>query len=110
MLAVASLPSTVTKRLCSTGGLLDRVRKRITCATFSHVGGDSSRRSRLLARAIGDWSRLLQRSEEHTSELQSPDPLVCRLLLVKKTNRRPGWARGARRRPRRARRYRPRRA
>src|SRR5438552_14216879 len=27
------------------------------------------------------------RSEEHTSELQSPDHLVCRLLLEKKTNR-----------------------
>src|SRR5258708_22057248 len=26
------------------------------------------------------------RSEEHTSELQSPDHLVCRLLLVKKKN------------------------
>src|SRR5258708_19045694 len=25
-----------------------------------------------------------QRSEEHTSELQSPDHLVCRLLLAKK--------------------------
>src|SRR5947208_12930492 len=31
---------------------------------------------------------LLPRSEEHTSELQSPDHLVCRLLLEKK-NRRP---------------------
>src|SRR6202161_1316929 len=29
------------------------------------------------------WPRL-QRSEEHTSELQSPLNLVCRLLLVKK--------------------------
>src|SRR5258708_27731454 len=28
------------------------------------------------------------RSEEHTSELQSPDHLVCRLLLVKKNFRR----------------------
>src|SRR5438552_14468516 len=28
--------------------------------------------------------RLDQRSEEHTSELQSPDHLVCRLLLEKK--------------------------
>src|SRR5258708_12672520 len=28
------------------------------------------------------------RSEEHTSELQSPDHLVCRLLLEKKTARR----------------------
>src|SRR5207244_11714606 len=27
---------------------------------------------------------LAQRSEEHTSELQSPDHLVCRLLLEKK--------------------------
>src|SRR5258708_11766531 len=30
----------------------------------------------------------LNRSEEHTSELQSPDHLVCRLLLEKKKNRR----------------------
>src|SRR5258708_25071398 len=29
-------------------------------------------------------SRTLERSEEHTSELQSPDHLVCRLLLEKK--------------------------
>src|SRR5258708_35427238 len=29
-------------------------------------------------------ARLTQRSEEHTSELQSPDHLVCRLLLEKK--------------------------
>src|SRR5258708_22382487 len=28
---------------------------------------------------------LFLRSEEHTSELQSPDHLVCRLLLEKKT-------------------------
>src|SRR5207244_8670286 len=31
-----------------------------------------------------DFSRLQERSEEHTSELQSPDHLVCRLLLEKK--------------------------
>src|SRR5258708_14693765 len=29
---------------------------------------------------------ILLRSEEHTSELQSPDHLVCRLLLEKKKN------------------------
>src|SRR5438552_6037891 len=35
---------------------------------------------------------LLVRSEEHTSELQSPDHLVCRLLLEKKNARmRPDW-------------------
>src|SRR5258708_28138005 len=32
--------------------------------------------------------RLAERSEEHTSELQSPDHLVCRLLLEKTTNSR----------------------
>src|SRR5256885_17155583 len=33
-------------------------------------------------RRAGDWPR----SEEHTSELQSPCNLVCRLLLEKKKN------------------------
>src|SRR5947208_8139416 len=32
---------------------------------------------------VGLASRGLSRSEEHTSELQSPDHLVCRLLLEK---------------------------
>src|SRR5256885_11820723 len=32
------------------------------------------------------------RSEEHTSELQSPCNLVCRLLLEKKKQKRPGPA------------------
>src|SRR5258708_18373031 len=32
--------------------------------------------------------RATMRSEEHTSELQSPDHLVCRLLLEKKKNTR----------------------
>src|SRR5258708_8230195 len=37
----------------------------------------------------GPESRLSVRSEEHTSELQSPDHLVCRLLLEKKKNKTP---------------------
>src|SRR5258708_21684992 len=32
---------------------------------------------------------LVERSEEHTSELQSPDHLVCRLLLEKKKPQHP---------------------
>src|SRR5256885_11355654 len=45
-------------------------------------GEDHSRR---LARLI--WGpRIFDRSEEHTSELQSPCNLVCRLLLEKKNN------------------------
>src|SRR5258708_3521858 len=35
---------------------------------------------------IPDYKHFLLRSEEHTSELQSPDHLVCRLLLEKKKN------------------------
>src|SRR5438094_3480105 len=34
--------------------------------------------------ALPSWSRCTGRSEEHTSELQSPYDLVCRLLLEKK--------------------------
>src|SRR5207244_7403865 len=41
-------------------------------------GATSRRRSRVPA------NNKLARSEEHTSELQSPDHLVCRLLLEKK--------------------------
>src|SRR5258708_23839082 len=33
---------------------------------------------------LGKNRKLFLRSEEHTSELQSPDHLVCRLLLEKK--------------------------
>src|SRR5258708_29244644 len=45
------------------------------------------RSSRLFESVIlrGD-SETKTRSEEHTSELQSPDHLVCRLLLEKKKN------------------------
>src|SRR5258708_8070789 len=43
--------------------------------------------SRLLQGCTGARLWLsLSRSEEHTSELQSPDHLVCRLLLEKKKN------------------------
>src|SRR5258708_14997419 len=37
-----------------------------------------------LAAAAHPDFQILRRSEEHTSELQSPDHLVCRLLLEKK--------------------------
>src|SRR5207244_13389710 len=40
-----------------------------------------------LREAKGGRSEKSHRSEEHTSELQSPDHLVCRLLLEKKKNR-----------------------
>src|SRR5574344_2414741 len=38
----------------------------------------------LVAGEVGEFNPQGLRSEEHTSELQSPDHLVCRLLLEKK--------------------------
>src|SRR5690606_42051109 len=38
-------------------------------------------------RRPGDWAMYAIRSEEHTSELQSRENLVCRLLLEKKKNK-----------------------
>src|SRR5258708_25612692 len=43
-----------------------------------HIAADELRHYRLFYKNL--------RSEEHTSELQSPDHLVCRLLLEKKKN------------------------
>src|SRR5437867_9246500 len=44
--------------------------------------------SALGAVLVGPWTiAMLMRSEEHTSELQSPYDLVCRLLLEKKKKR-----------------------
>src|SRR3712207_8971171 len=42
---------------------------------------------RRFARGRSSWLRGLRRSEEHTSELQSRQYLVCRLLLEKKKNK-----------------------
>src|SRR2546430_12714649 len=47
--------------------------------------------SSALAEIVPTWAialESLQRSEEHTSELQSQSNLVCRLLLEKKTQNR----------------------
>src|SRR5258708_29827640 len=59
---------------------------------FRSVRRDGARRPRAAPRdrRLGDQLRAARdrpqhlRSEEHTSELQSPDHLVCRLLLEKK--------------------------
>src|SRR5258705_5096506 len=41
-------------------------------------------RGETVAKTANFWRRMLKRSEEHTSELQSLRHLVCRLLLEKK--------------------------
>src|SRR5258708_10748446 len=51
----------------------------------ARVGGPADGRRAGRAHAPADRA---VRSEEHTSELQSPDHLVCRLLLEKKKNNR----------------------
>src|SRR2546430_6204847 len=43
----------------------------------------------MLGSQISSATLRADRSEEHTSELQSQSNLVCRLLLEKKNNRRP---------------------
>src|SRR5438132_2025402 len=48
-----------------------------------HLGGVSTPKGRACA-CGNSGSRLVPRSEEHTSELQSHSDLVCRLLLEKK--------------------------
>src|SRR3712207_7825386 len=53
---------------------------------LDRAAGDGDGRPRRLRPALGggDRGRLRDRSEEHTSELQSRQYLVCRLLLEKK--------------------------
>src|SRR6267154_6568406 len=51
----------------------------------------SSRRSLSSSAPACRWHPPRQRSEEHTSELQSPVHLVCRLLLEKKNTNSLSW-------------------
>src|SRR5258708_19700821 len=53
---------------------------------FTRIPRSTSSALRIRARwATAALQNTLSRSEEHTSELQSPDHLLCRLLLEKKT-------------------------
>src|SRR5437867_6330883 len=55
---------------------------------FRSLLGAAVRQGRRSIRdTVVDQPRYPERSEEHTSELQSPYDLVCRLLLEKKKNR-----------------------
>src|SRR5256885_12643741 len=47
---------------------------------------DAHAATHAIARAVSGGPIYVTRSEEHTSELQSPCNLVCRLLLEKKKN------------------------
>src|SRR5258708_8132114 len=56
------------------------------CATSQQVALDQLIFTINISVNIGE-SQMVPRSEEHTSELQSPDHLVCRLLLEKKKSK-----------------------
>src|SRR5690606_41661062 len=60
---------------------------RSASARCPTTGSTSSRRARRSSRSPAATSRRCRRSEEHTSELQSRENLVCRLLLEKKKNK-----------------------
>src|SRR5258708_9041154 len=58
-----------------------------------------SRSNAALAPVVSRKNGVASRSEEHTSELQSPDHLVCRLLLEKKKTKLTAKRQDSRRRP-----------
>src|SRR5207244_12643073 len=55
-----------------------------TFPPLSTITGIPSLSPMIAAKGVGSAGYMTIRSEEHTSELQSPDHLVCRLLLEKK--------------------------
>src|SRR2546430_7619818 len=59
-----------------------KAKARDVTATLSMLSSKSSTKTRRSNEFAGDLSQ--DRSEEHTSELQSQSNLVCRLLLEKK--------------------------
>src|SRR5258708_24734946 len=54
------------------------------CAWFDSGGLTRMFKNKGVNVTVSGVSKRYKRSEEHTSELQSPDHLVCRLLLEKK--------------------------
>src|SRR5258708_35494155 len=69
------------------------VAAQLAAANFIYFSGGKPRYLLETLQGTVSWQAILgvsalqRRSEEHTSELQSPDHLVCRLLLEKKKNK-----------------------
>src|SRR5207244_10351768 len=66
-------------RWCASGCVLSGTREVVADSRVEQIG-QRRQAAQLLGLQIGGLDELA-RSEEHTSELQSPDHLVCRLLL-----------------------------
>src|SRR3989454_6506409 len=79
---------TVTKRTTSTtvscGALAVGVAASCTATVTDTDSGTKTTPTGTVNWSSSDAAGAVQRSEEHTSELQSPCNLVCRLLLEKK--------------------------
>src|SRR5690606_42037128 len=93
-----ALPSFPTRRSSDLGGNRDARRRGGRAASFlargrtgrgGNAGAVPRRHARCRGPALRD--RPFRRSEEHTSELQSRENLVCRLLLEKKKSLPQKW-------------------
>src|SRR5258708_31786649 len=77
-----ALPISAVSQSCQISSSL-RKRKSTSLDKIASASNPALRKM-LVARTINIFRKAGLRSEEHTSELQSPDHLVCRLLLEKK--------------------------
>src|SRR5690606_40883264 len=90
MLCCPRDPHSFPTRRSSDLALVEHVRSRggrvIAVGTTSVRALETSVDGSGRVRASAGWTDHVVRSEEHTSELQSRENLVCRLLLEKKNN------------------------
>src|SRR5256885_4359744 len=84
----STMPPSTSSNTCSRSRPRSRFRCCASIPSIRHCGGlhGSSAWSRATSGRRTANCRSGSRSEEHTSELQSPCNLVCRLLLEKKKN------------------------
>src|SRR5258708_10535103 len=82
-----SIPAVVF-RICQAAGRgsTGHASGLILCLRLRRYAGKRGKSKPGIRRKGRDGREGKARSEEHTSELQSPDHLVCRLLLEKKKN------------------------
>src|SRR5688500_20308207 len=86
---VAAMPSLPTRRASdllrhAPGGVEDKIWKEVRVKDELNFGGESYNIVAITANEVVLSAKSnKKRSEEHTSELQSPSKLVCRLLLDK---------------------------
>src|SRR5258708_26417353 len=75
--------TTLFRSIASARARIEGPHARIASAR-ARIEGPHARIASAPTRKRSSHAGLRSRSEEHTSELQSPDHLVCRLLLEKK--------------------------